>query len=120
MPCHRHNRYRWTKSKTTATATATAPVSIKGTFAAVPYEVGLDAVRELRDVFPGQENLATVALRWILENEAVSTVIPGASRIEQLDGDLAASDRAPLTVQQHAAIDPIYEARIKQLVHQLW
>lgn len=90
------------------------------TFAGVPYEVGLDAVREIRDVFSGEENLATVALRWILDHEAVSTVIPGASRSEQIDGNLAASDRAPLTAQEHDAIDAIYEARIKPLVHQLW
>lgn len=90
------------------------------TFAGIPYEVGLEAVNELREVFPGEENLATVALRWILDFDAVSTIIPGASRVEQIDSNLAASGMPPLSPEQHGAIAAIYVERIKPLVHQLW
>ena len=49
------------------------------TFAGVPFEVGLDAVDELRTVVPEGASLAQLALRWILMHDAVSTVIPGAA-----------------------------------------
>lgn len=90
------------------------------TFSGVPYEAGVDAVDELRAVFPEETNMATVALRWVLDHDAVSTVIPGASRVEHLGGNLAASSRAPLSADQRAAIDAIYTDRIKPLVHHLW
>ncbi|TWU00045.1 General stress protein 69 [Botrimarina colliarenosi] len=90
------------------------------TFAGIPYDVGLQAVNELQDVFPGETNLAQAALRWILDHPAVSTVIPGASRVEQIDSNLSASERAPLSEEQRAKIDAIYAARVKPLVHQLW
>ena len=41
------------------------------TFSGVPFEVGLEAVEELRPLVPEGATLATFALRWILMHEAV-------------------------------------------------
>jgi aryl-alcohol dehydrogenase-like predicted oxidoreductase len=41
-------------------------------------------------------SLANIAIAWCLLNENVSTVILGASKIEQLEQNLAALDVAPL------------------------
>ncbi len=90
------------------------------TFAGIPYETGIDAVEELKNVFPGRENLAPTALRWILDHPEVSTIIPGASRPEHLASNLSASDLPPLTEQERKAVDSIYTERIKALVHQCW
>ena len=96
------------------------------TFAGVPYETGLDAVEELKKVFPvdsgdaGNRNLAPVALRWILDHPEVSTIIPGASKLEHLESNLSAGEMAPLSKDIHEKITGIYEGRIKGLVHQLW
>ena len=62
------------------------------TFAGVPFEVGLDAVEELRGLVPPDAALAAFALRWILMHPAVSTVIPGARSPEQARGNAAAAD----------------------------
>ncbi len=48
------------------------------TFSGVDFETGLEAVEELRPLVPPGATLAQFALRWILDFEAVSTVIPGA------------------------------------------
>ncbi|MEA5461366.1 aldo/keto reductase [Arcicella sp. LKC2W] len=90
------------------------------TFSGIDYETGLNAVEDLKALFPNQENLAPVALQWILQHEAVSTIIPGASRPEQVSANLDALNFPALTQQQIAYINAVYEKHIKKSVHQLW
>ena len=90
------------------------------TFSGVDYETGLAAVAELKQVCGDQGNLAAVALRWILQFEAVSCIIPGASRPEQVTANLKALDLPPLTDQQLEQVRSIYEKYIKTAVHQVW
>ena len=90
------------------------------TFAGVDYATGLAAVDELKAVFPGPDALAAAALRWVLMFDAVSCVIPGASRPEQLASNLHAADLPALTDEQMTAVRGVYERRIRPLVHQRW
>lgn len=90
------------------------------TFSGVDYEIGLHAVEELKGVFPGRENLASLALRWVLMFDAVSCVIPGASRESQLGSNLAALDEDPISLEQMEEVKEIYTRLIKAQVHHLW
>ncbi len=90
------------------------------TFSGIPFDVGLEAVTQLKTLIPETENLAAVALRWILDFPEVSTVIPGVSRLEQLDGNLKACQLPPLTADVRKQIDQLYDRHIKPLVHHLW
>ncbi|WP_080238910.1 aldo/keto reductase [Spirosoma rigui] len=90
------------------------------TFSGVDYETGLAAVDELRQIFPGDANLAPDALRWILTFDAVSCIIPGASKPEHLTSNLQAAERPAPTPDQLAAVKAVYEERIKKTVHYLW
>jgi aryl-alcohol dehydrogenase-like predicted oxidoreductase len=90
------------------------------TFSGIDFNVGLEAVEELKKLFPGQENLAPVALRWILLFDEVSCIIPGASKPEHLTSNLQALEVPDFTPAQLAGVKAIYENRIKPLVHQLW
>jgi aryl-alcohol dehydrogenase-like predicted oxidoreductase len=90
------------------------------TFAGVPFEVGLDAVEELRPLVPPGATLAQLALRWILTHEAVSTVIPGARSPEQARANAAAADLHPLDDDTMARIAEVYRERIAPHVHQRW
>lgn len=89
------------------------------TFSGVPYEVGLEAVEELKKIFP-EEKLAEYALRWILMNDNVSCVIPGASRVSQVEDNIKASELPPLTEEQMECVDEVYQKYIKSYVHNLW
>jgi len=60
----------------------------------------------LRPHVPGGENMATMALRWILSNPDVSVVIPGMRKSRHVEANLAASDRGPLPVDLMAALRP--------------
>ena len=90
------------------------------TFAGVPYEVALEAVDQLRPLVPETATMAQFALRWILMNDAVSVVIPGARTPLQARSNAGADALAPLSAEVLAAIDEVYEGLIKKHVHHRW
>ncbi|GGK68630.1 aldo/keto reductase [Rufibacter glacialis] len=90
------------------------------TFSGVDFEVGLEAVEKLKTLFPGQEPLAAWALRWILMFPEVSTVIPGASRPEQIASNLHAAELPALSAAQMEGVKAVYEQYLKPEVHQQW
>jgi aryl-alcohol dehydrogenase-like predicted oxidoreductase len=90
------------------------------TFSGVDYEVGLEAVENLRSLVPPGATLAQLALRWILMFDAVTCAIPGAKRPEQVADNCAASDLPPLSDQAMEAIRGIYDAKIRAGVDQRW
>ncbi len=90
------------------------------TFSGIDYETGLAAVDQLKSVFPGDNTLAHAALRWILTFDAVSCIVPGASKPEQLTSNLQAAEQPAPSAEQMAAVKTIYDERIKNPVHYLW
>jgi aryl-alcohol dehydrogenase-like predicted oxidoreductase len=90
------------------------------TFSGVDFQVGLAAVEELEQLFPDSENLSAYALRWVLMFDAVSCVIPGASRVRHVESNVRASDLPALTDEQVAGVRAIYEKHIREQVHQRW
>jgi aryl-alcohol dehydrogenase-like predicted oxidoreductase len=89
------------------------------TFSGVDYETGLQAVSKLKAIF-SELPLAQIALRWVLMFDSVSTVIPGASRPEQVAANIAAGDLRPLTQLEMEAVGNVYDEMISPLVHHLW
>ena len=66
------------------------------TFAGVPYDIALAAVDEIRHLVPENTTMAQFALRWILMNNGVTTVIPGARTAAQAKAISEASEMSPL------------------------
>jgi aryl-alcohol dehydrogenase-like predicted oxidoreductase len=90
------------------------------TFSGVDYQKGLAAVEELKDIFRGNENLASWAIRWVLMFPEVSTVIPGASKVEQVISNVKASQLPEISTSQMEAVRNIYEKYFKADIHHLW
>jgi aryl-alcohol dehydrogenase-like predicted oxidoreductase len=90
------------------------------TFSGVPYEVGLEAVELLRPLVPGGATMAQFALRWILMQDAVTVIIPGAKNKAQAEQNAAAAALAPLPAEVMAEVRKVYEDKIKVHVHQKW
>lgn len=90
------------------------------TFSGVDFDQALEAVEELKGALPSENSLVHSALRWVLDHSAVSTVIPGASKEEQLLQNVKASALPALTAEAHEAINRIYANRIGPTVHQRW
>jgi aryl-alcohol dehydrogenase-like predicted oxidoreductase len=90
------------------------------TFAGVPYGVALDVAEEIRRLVPHGFAMADFALRWILMEDAVSTVIPGARNAQQAQANSRASELPALSPDTMAALRDIYVRRIAQHVHHGW
>ncbi|UJW29505.1 aldo/keto reductase [Saccharothrix sp. AJ9571] len=90
------------------------------TFAGVPYEVGLEAVDRLRAVVPQGRTLAQFALRWILDQPGVTTVIPGARNPEQARANTAATALPTVDGDAAATVRAVYDELIRPLVHDKW
>ncbi|KAF6663975.1 aldo/keto reductase [Pantoea sp. EKM101V] len=90
------------------------------TFSGVPYEVALEAVEEIRRFVPGDITMALFALRWILMNDDVSVVIPGAKNREQAEANARASGVDALSAETMAALKQLYQEKIAPHVHQRW
>ena len=90
------------------------------TFSGVPFQAGVQAARKLAMAVPDDATTAQTALRWIIDQPAVSVVIPGARSPEQARANAAAADQPELSDDVRGAIRKIYDDDIKPLVHDRW
>lgn len=82
------------------------------TFAGLPYETGVEIADQLKPLVPEGLTMAQMALRWILDYDAVSVVIPGARNPAQAQANAAASDLAPLSPELHERLEQIYREQV--------
>ena len=99
-----------------------AGIGTKGgeTFAGIPFEAGLDAVDQLRPHVPDGMTMAQFTLRWILDHDAVTTVIPGSTSADHVSENAAAADLSPLSHRVHGAVRDAYDAHVREHVHHRW
>jgi len=90
------------------------------TFSGVDYELGLAVVEELKPLVPAGSTLAELALRWILEFDAVTCAIPGAKRPAQVEENVRSADLPPLPPELMQKLRALYDARIRDSVHHCW
>jgi aryl-alcohol dehydrogenase-like predicted oxidoreductase len=90
------------------------------TFSGVPYEVGLEAAREVAALTPEGATTAQFALRWIIDQPGLTTVIPGARNAGQAAANAGAAALAPLSADLQAAMRDIYDRRIREHVQSQW
>jgi aryl-alcohol dehydrogenase-like predicted oxidoreductase len=82
------------------------------TFAGLPYDKGVELAGALGPLVPQGMTMAQMAQRWILDYDAVTTVITGASRAEQATANASVSDLPPLDAQLHERLTSFYEAAV--------
>lgn len=93
------------------------------TFAGVPFEVGVEVAQEFSQLVREYDSDSTpsrIALRWILDQEGVTTVIPGGRNVEQVHSNARASQLAPLPQDFAHELKNLYDSRIRQYVHERW
>ncbi|MEM7392858.1 MAG: aldo/keto reductase, partial [Verrucomicrobiota bacterium] len=86
------------------------------TFAGLPFEKGVALAEELKSLVPDGMTMAQLALRWILDFEAVSVVIPGASRPEQARSNAEAAVLPPLSPELHDRLKRFYEDKVAEYI----
>jgi aryl-alcohol dehydrogenase-like predicted oxidoreductase len=94
------------------------------TFSGVPYEVGLQAAGDFTRLVdtssPGTLTPAQAAIAWVWQQAGVSTVIPGARNEDQARSNAAAGEARNLGAEFMDGVSRIYDARIRDLVHDRW
>ena len=66
------------------------------TFSGLPFEKGVAFADEIKHWLPAGMTLADLALRWILDQPAVSTIIAGVTRPAQLEANVAVTRMDPV------------------------
>jgi aryl-alcohol dehydrogenase-like predicted oxidoreductase len=82
------------------------------TFSGIPFERALDLVEQLRQMVPEGFSMAQMAMRWLLDHPAVSTVITGATRPAQVAENASVSDLAPLPPELHDRLARFYRSEV--------
>ena len=90
------------------------------TFSGIDYRTGLAAAAEFARLAPQGATSAQTALRWIVQQPGVSSVIPGARSVEQARGNAAAALLAPLPQSTLDAVTELYDRRLRKEIHHRW
>ena len=90
------------------------------TFSGVDFDAGVDAAREFAALAPAGATAAQAALRWVIQQPGVSTVIPGARNPEQARQNAAAAELPPFTDAELGAIEQLYDRRFRAQIHDRW
>jgi aryl-alcohol dehydrogenase-like predicted oxidoreductase len=82
------------------------------TFAGLPFEKGVELSETLKEYVPEGLSMTQMALRWILDYDAVSVVIPGASSSAQAKENATVSDLKPLPQELHDKLGQFYDLNV--------
>ncbi len=97
-----------------------AAFDVGETFAGVDFATGVRAAREVAALTPTGSSTAQLALRWIVDQPGVTTVIPGARNPQQARDNAAAGTLLPLDEPTLRAVRAVYDREIRPLVHARW
>jgi aryl-alcohol dehydrogenase-like predicted oxidoreductase len=90
------------------------------TFSGIDFETGVDAAREFAALALPGGTAAQTALRWVVQQPGVTTVIPGARNPDQARQNSAAADLPPLGQRSLDAIEDLYDKNFRAQVHSRW
>ncbi|PRD45031.1 aldo/keto reductase [Sphingobacterium haloxyli] len=82
------------------------------TFSGIAFEKGIELLEEIRSILP-EGNLAQQSIKWILQHPAITTVIPGASKVEQVQSNIAAAQQPDLDDDTLQKLKKRYTERIR-------
>ena len=85
------------------------------TFSGIEFNKGIEFAKRMQQMLPDDE-MAKLALRWILDHKEVTTVIPGASKVSQVEGNVAASSLPSLSPDSHRKLKDLYTTEIKHQI----
>ena len=85
------------------------------TFSGIEFGTGVQLAREIAGLMPDNRTAAW-ALRWILDHQEVTTIIPGASKTEQVNSNVSASSLAPLSAALHSQLRQVYDEKIHKAI----
>jgi aryl-alcohol dehydrogenase-like predicted oxidoreductase len=83
------------------------------TFSGLPFETGVELVDELKKMVPKGMPLSQFAIRWLLDQPAVSSIIAGVTKPAQLVDNVEATKRDPLDPALVEELRDWYERKVR-------
>jgi len=83
------------------------------TFSGVAFKEGVRLANEMAALLP-DERMAQWAIRWILDHPQVTTVIPGATKLSQVQSNMAASTLPQLPQEVRQQLRNLYEEKVRK------
>jgi aryl-alcohol dehydrogenase-like predicted oxidoreductase len=93
-----------------------AAFSVGETFSGIPFETGVDLVAGLEKLNTTGWPLSQLALRWLLDHPAVSSIIAGVSKPAQLDDNVAATKLPPVPEALDDQLQAYYSESVRETV----
>lgn len=90
--------------------------SVGETFSGVPFATAVEFAQTIDDIKPPDITMVQLALRWILDQPAVTTIIAGVSKPEQVAQNASASDLGPLGPEVHEQLSAFYFDTVKPTI----
>jgi aryl-alcohol dehydrogenase-like predicted oxidoreductase len=78
----------------------------------LPLAKGVELMEELRGFIPAGMTPTQFAMRWILDFDAVTTIIPGAKRPEQAIENCSATELPPLPPSLHERLAAFHREKV--------
>ncbi|MDQ0297788.1 aryl-alcohol dehydrogenase-like predicted oxidoreductase [Salibacterium salarium] len=82
------------------------------TFAGLPFEKGVELSENLNWIADGRGNMTRAALKWILEHEEVTCVIPGFKSVRQVEDNLQAHQSAGYSKEEMNRLHNFYTQNV--------
>jgi len=90
------------------------------TFSGVDFETGVEAARAFSDLHAEGVSTAQSALKWIVEQPGVTTVIPGARTVDQARANAEAGEVPDLGEEFHDRAERLYDRYFRAAIHSRW
>ncbi|MED3964479.1 aldo/keto reductase [Niallia taxi] len=90
--------------------------NIGETFAGLGFSKGVELAEELRWIAEGRQSMASASLRWILDHEEVSCIIPGFKNEQQVMGNLVALQEKSFSQAEKTRLQEFYQQKVKNSI----
>lgn len=86
------------------------------TFAGLGFAKGVELADQLRWIAEGRGNMTRASLRWLLDHEAVTCVIPGFRNVRQVEDNLAALEVPSFTEAERERLHTFYQEQVHPFI----
>ncbi len=82
------------------------------TFGGLDFEKGVELSEQVKWMEEGRGSMAGAAIKWILQQPEVSTVIPGFRNVKQVESNLEALDAKPFSEEELQKLKDFYQKEV--------
>ncbi|MCM2677214.1 aldo/keto reductase [Alkalicoccobacillus plakortidis] len=84
------------------------------TFGGIKFEKGVELVQQLLWIRQGRKHLSSAALRWILDQQEITTVIPGFKTVKQVESNLEAVNVPTFSAEELEKLHTFYKTEVEE------